>query len=189
MAAGDLTNTANVKAQAGTLSAAADAVLQSLITQASSFIATATDRSFTAAASVSEIRHGSGGRELFLAEGPVVSVQSLAVDAVVIPAQVADGQPGYFLVRNEVISLLGYTFCRGRNNVRVTYTAGYAAVPKDIEQACIELVVSAYKRVPRGVDLQSETTPQTGAVISFKLTDVPAYAARAIEQYRKVVPL
>jgi hypothetical protein len=188
VATGDLTSVVNVQAQAGMKDAAA-AVLATLITQASSFIATATDRSFSGTVSKMEIRNGSGGTELFLADGPVASITSLSIDAKPIPAQPADGQPGYFLVNSELLCLSGYVFTKGHRNVRVAYAAGYTATPKDVEQACVELVVSAYRRVPRGPDMQSETIPASGAVVSFSLKDVPAYAARVIDQYRKVVPL
>lgn len=189
MAAGDLTSAANVKAQRNIQGSSSDAVLGNLITQASAFITDFCGRSFVSAISVSEIRDGGGKCELLLASRPVVSVQSLAIDANPIPAQVADGQPGYFVVDAAVLSLVGYTFRRARKNVRVTYTAGFSAVPKDLEQACIELVWSAYDRVPRGPDKTTESFPAGGMVVSWKPADLPAYAARVIDKYQDKVPV
>jgi hypothetical protein len=196
VATGDLTTALNVKAQAPVLGSAADTLIGTLITQASAFIATFTDRSFTGAVARTEIRNGPGGTELFLAEGPVTAITftsssdtGLAIDNRPIPAQPADGQPGYFLVDNGLLCLSGYVFTRGKRNVRVKYQAGYASIPKDIEQACIELVVAAYKRVPRDPGVETLTEPKSGVVHRFSVNDLPAYAQRVIDQYRKVVPL
>jgi hypothetical protein len=98
-----------------------------------------------------------------------------------------NGQPGWFL-DGQVLCLEGYCYTRGRKNVRVSYS-GDAGSGTDIEQAVIEMVCAAYKRVPRGPELQSETIPASGAVVSFSLKDVTAYAAGVIRNRMKVVPL
>jgi hypothetical protein len=189
MAAGDLTSVANVKAQAPTLSSAADTVLGSLVTEASAFIAKVVQRKLDTTAGFSEIRDGEGGCELFLQHIPAISVATLTINAVPIVAQPADGQPGFFLVDGQVLALYGYKYTRGRKNVRITGTEGFAAVPKEIEQACIELVVAAYRRVPRGPEVNSETNPQSGSVFAFSQKDLPPFAARVLKEYRKVAPV
>jgi hypothetical protein len=190
VAAGDLTTVADVKASSGAGGAgtAADAVIARLITAASSFIATSTDRSFTGLQAFSEIRDGSGGDLLLLGNTPVVSIQSLSVGAVPIAAQAADGQPGYFLLNGEAISLYGYRFGKGRANVRVSYTAGYAAIPADVAQACIELVESMYRKGHRDPLQQSESN-QGITTTSYKVQDVPPFVQSVIDKYKKVVPI
>lgn len=190
MATGDLTVLADVKASSGSGGAgsAGDPVINRLITAASTFIATATDRSFTGLAPYSEIRDGSGGDLLLLSNTPVVSVQSLSVGANPIAAQLADGQPGYFVLNGEAISLYGYRFSKGRANVRVSYTAGYLAIPADVAQACIELVESMYRRGHRD-PLQKSESNQGITTTSYEIKDVPPFVQSVIDKYRKVVPV
>jgi len=189
VAAGDLTTLADVKALSniGAGGTASDPELTRLITAASTFIANATGRSFDSVKTANEIRDGSGGVNLYLREGPVVTVQSLYIGTVPIPLQPQDGQPGYFIVGNSV-ALYGYSFTRGLNNVRVSYTYGYTAIPADVAQAAIELVVSMYRRGPRDALLTKETTPATGAVTEYEFMDVPAFTQSVINKYKKVVP-
>ena len=185
MATGDLTTLANVKAWPGIAGNASDALLSRLITSASSWIADVTSRSFISGNAVSEIRDGTGGQELLLS-GPVTAITSVIIDTLTIPAQTANGQPGYFLSGN-VLCLEGYTFTRARKNVRLAYVNGYATVPADIEQACIELVVSAYKRGPRGPDLSDRSV--MGQSHKWSLQDTPLSVQRCLSRYSKVAPV
>jgi hypothetical protein len=189
VAAGDLALLADVKSWSGIggTGTAADAIVARLITAASAFISKATGRSFSGVSAQSEIRDGSGGDLLVLANSPVISVQSLAVGAVPIPAQVADGQAGYFLVDQESLALVGYTFGRGKRNVRVSYTAGYVATPADVTQACITLVEVMYRLGTRDPMVKSEATPASGMVTAFEMKDVPAFVQSVIDKYKRVV--
>jgi hypothetical protein len=180
----DLTSVANVKGWAGIAGTASDVLLARLVTSASAWITDFTSRSFMQG-SATDIRDGTGGTELAL-PGPVASVQTLTVNTVSIPAQPADGQAGFFLA-GDVLCLSGYRFARGRKNVRVTYTAGYATVPAAVEQACIEMVTSAYKRGQRGPDLASRNV--SGESHTWALQDMPASVQRVLARYSKVVPL
>ncbi|HUN45001.1 MAG TPA: hypothetical protein VMU85_00715, partial [Stellaceae bacterium] len=96
MAEGDLTSLANVKAWFAPPLAATtdDALLQRLITAASGFILTWLDRDL-AEQSYSEIRDGTGGRRLALANTPVTAVAALAIDGVAIPPMPDATSPGY----------------------------------------------------------------------------------------------
>ena len=185
MATGDLTNVANVQAQAG-MATAASGVLASLITAASADIVREASRPFGATVSITRRLNGNGQVQMYLPENPIVSVSSLAIDGKTISQQVADQQPGWFIA-DESLCLFGYCFTRGKRNVNVSWTYGYTVVPKDIEQACIELVVANYRRVPRGPELQSETIPASGAVVSYALKDMPAAVQRVVDNYRRLV--
>lgn len=181
----DLTTTAKAKAWGRIPGSSGDALLAVLVTSCSAWIESVTSRSFSSQ-STSEIRDGTGGQELVLANRPVISMTSLTVNAVAIPAQPADGQRGYFLV-GDLLCLYGATFTRGRKNVRVTYTGGYATVPTDIEQACNELVISAYNRGSRGPDMESRSAG--GQSHSWTLEDMPDSVRKVIARYQTVVPL
>jgi hypothetical protein len=191
VAAGDLTTSAAVKAYGGGqwgVGSAADLNVQTLITAASLFITNYTQRKFTSNP-YSEIRNGTGGTEMMLANPPVTAMTSLSIDNTPIPAQPAPFQPGYFLVGTDMIAVYGYVFTRARRNVYLAYVAGYASVPTDIAQACNEMVVAAYRRGPRGPDVDSHTSQLTHETTRFKLAWLTPAAREAIDWYRRIVPL
>jgi hypothetical protein len=137
MAAGDLTSLANVKAWLSPplTSTADDALLTRLISAASRFILGYLDRPVLLAQPYAETRDGLGNRTLLLRQWPVVSIASLTVDGNLVPAVAAglsaagwllDGWDGWSAGQPQALSLIGYAFPRGRQNVAIGYTAGYA---------------------------------------------------------------
>jgi hypothetical protein len=83
-----------------------------------------------------ELRDGSNGVKLMLRNWPVVSVSSLIVNGITIPAASSMTSTGYTLVpwdgtaagTMQQIILQGYTFTRGVANVQITYDSGYCVV-------------------------------------------------------------
>src|SRR5579863_7059613 len=152
MAFGDLTTLADVKAwlQTGQTSfpATDDVLLSRLITAASQFIQTWLGRQI-ASSDWQEVRDGSGGQRLTFANFPVTAVLSLSIDGIAIAAAPTDGgfDAGYVFTPTE-LALRCYVFTRRAQNVIFTYTAGYAATPPDVAQACIELCASVIASVP-----------------------------------------
>lgn len=185
MATGDLTTLANVKAYLSPplTTTADDALLTRLVTAASQFIQTWLGRTIAETA-YSETRNGVGGTRLFLRHRPVVSVSSVTVDGVAIAPASGPGQPGYLFDDNSVY-LAGYAFTRGAQNVTVAYTAGYAATPPELEQACIALVALRYKERDR---IGQVSKNLAGEVVSFTQKDMPADVQTLLDQYRSVVP-
>jgi hypothetical protein len=49
------------------------------------------------------------------------------------------------------------SWATGSRNIHVEYTAGYATIPDDVEQACMELVKDAFDRAKRDTTLMGET--------------------------------
>src|ERR1700730_8476632 len=109
-----------------------------LITQASRAILSAINRSTILPTMFVEVRDGQGGDAMMLANYPVISVASLAIGGVTIqpsgPLITIGMQAGYILEGDgdpappgsmQQLFLNGYIFPRGRQNVTVTYTAGY----------------------------------------------------------------
>lgn len=185
MATGDLTTLANVKAYLSPplTTTNDDAMLTRLVTAASQFIQTWLGRTIAATAYV-ETRNGLGGTRLFLRNRPVVSVASVTVDGVAIAPAAGPGQPGYLFDDNSVY-LTGTAFTRGPQNVAVAYTAGYAATPPELEQACIALVALRYKERDR---IGQASKNLAGEVVSFAQKDMPADVQTLLDQYRSVVP-
>ena len=137
MPASDLTNLANVKSWLGVSDNKSDAVLSRLISAVSAQVLAYLQRDALFSYSRTETRSGSGTGELLLRAWPVTSVASVVVDNVVIPQSIPTaGTPypfGWALSTytgtppgtNQTVSMRGWTFCRGMQNVQVTYTAGY----------------------------------------------------------------
>lgn len=177
---------------AGSASAAEAAELQALITSVSAWITNYCGRNFVGVVACNEIRNGTGKERIVLADRPLVAVTSITVNQCAIPPQVADGQPGYFIIPTpaadslgpNIIALERYCFARGRYNVRLSYTAGWATIPLAVAQACIEIVTAAYKRGPRDPALTSQAVEnQTTAFSQAAIT--PA-AMAMLDPYRKV---
>ncbi len=130
----NLTTLSNAKAWLGVSTTDDDNLLTRLIGAASRAIHTYLQRPNLFQHACSETYDGSGGRRLVLREWPVLSVASLKVGTVSVPAAASYGQSGYLLEAwngyppggPQALDLCWYDFCRGLNNVAVTYTAGYA---------------------------------------------------------------
>ncbi len=191
MAFGDLATLDNVKAWLQTgqnpFPDTDDALLSQLITAASQFIQTWLARQI-APTDYQEVRDGSGGQRLAFANFPVTAVLSLTIDGLTIPSAPTDGgfSAGYVFTPTE-LALRGYVFTRRAQNVIVTYTAGYAATPPDVAQACIELVCQRYRE-------RSHIGEQTRAVggnetVTYALTDMSPDVKLLLSQYRMVAPV
>jgi hypothetical protein len=186
MATGDLTTLANVKAYLSPplVTTADDALLSRLVTAASQFIQSWLNRTI-ATATYSETRNGAGGTRLFLRNRPVTAIASLTIDGVAIaPSSQPPTGDGY-LFDDSSLYLIGHCFTRGAQNVSVHYTAGFAATPPEIEQACIALVALRYKERDR---IGQGSKNVGGETVSFQQKDMPADVATILDQYRNVVP-
>jgi hypothetical protein len=180
-----LTTLANVKAflALGTsVGAADDPLLSRLITAVSQYIETACNRTF-AAASYTETRNGNRGRAMAFRQTPVTAVASLVIDTVTIPARPNSLSFGYSFDEN-VLYLDGFSFGSGKQSVVLSYTAGYASIPYDLEQAAIMLTSLVY----RGRDRIGVTGKGIGPEhISYLVGKIPADVCATIDQYSRVL--
>lgn len=142
MATGDLVQLATVKSWLGLTSSADDALLSGLITQISRAIYNYINRSFVLPANVTEAYDGSGRESLILRNWPVGAISAVVVDGRPIPPaplMVAgvETAPGYVLEQADdqppgamqQLFLRGpYRFHKGRQNVIVSYRAGYEII-------------------------------------------------------------
>jgi hypothetical protein len=184
MAAGDLTTLANAKQWLGVSGTADDALLTRLITAVSGWIVGYLNRPILTA-TYTNTSNGNGGDTLLLPNTPITAVSSVSIDGVSIPAQTGPTTSGYTF-DTSAIYLNGYSFTQAKANVQITYTAGFATVPLEIEQAAIELVEYRYtaKQHPhqKSVGIAQQTT-------SFITQDVPDYIKSMLSNYRRVAPL
>ena len=199
----DLTTLSNAKAWLNipATQTSEDALLTRLVTAESLLFLQAVNRANLNQASYTEKRNGNGGSVLMVRNYPIISVQSLTIDTVVISAS-PDGVRSGYVFDDYTISLVGgphssgmssganaylpaYAFNKGYGNIVVSYTAGHANVPGEVEQAVIELIAFRYRERGR-IGLISEHTGQQTTAYSQK--DVPAGVQRVIEQYARKVP-
>jgi len=181
----DLTTLDAVKAWLSLEETTDDALLSSLISATSQYIQSWLNRTF-AITQYTERRDGVPyGDTLVLRNHPVVSVSSVTMDGRVIPAS-PDYVSNGFWADDVAMYLVGYRMTKGRKNVAITYTAGYATVPLDIAQACTELVALRYSERGR-IGHQSKTL--NGEVVSFMVKDFPPDVQTILNNYREVVPI
>ncbi|MFZ2005891.1 MAG: hypothetical protein WB697_05440 [Stellaceae bacterium] len=191
MAFGDLCALADVTAWLQTgqnpFPAADDALLARLITAASQFIQSWLQRQIAVSDWI-EIRDGNGGQRLTFANTPVVNVIALAIDGLTIPPAPTDGRlgAGYVFSPTE-LALRGYVFTRRAQNVVVTYTAGYASVPPDIAQACIELVCQRYRERSRTGEVSKAL--MSGEAVTYSQKDMSDDIRTLLTQYQAVAPV
>ena len=189
MAFGDLTTLADVKAwlQTGqaTFPASDDALLTRLVTAASQYIQTWLNRQI-AAADLLEIRDGTGGHRLQFACFPVTAVLSLTIDGLDVPEAVPFNAAGYRFSSTQ-LSVRGYRFNRGAQNVVVAYTAGYSTTPSEVAQACIELVALRYRERTR----IGEVSRSLGGAetVAYAQKDMSDAVKTLLQQYRLVAPI
>jgi len=142
MAASDLAVLADVKtwlAGSSGIGTTDDALLARLITDVSGAITAYLGRPSLIPRTLSERLDGNGKTRLFLPRYPVLQIASLVIDTVAVAAATppAAGTPhpcGYLLEiwnglppgRPQALDLFDMVFRRGRQNVVVTYSAGYA---------------------------------------------------------------
>jgi len=162
-------------------------LLARLITAASRFIESWLDRRIALCDWV-EVRDGNGGQRLAFANVPVSQVWSLSIDGLSIPPAPTDGGfgAGYVFSPTE-LALRGYVFTRRAQNVSVTYTAGYASVPPDIAQACIELVCQRYRE--RSRIGEASKSLMSGETVTFSQKDMSDDVKTLLSQYRAVAPV
>lgn len=153
-----------------------------------------------ASASYTRTFNGIGSEKIALPDRPVTAISSLTIDAIPITQGVVGSAAG-FLFDTKFIYLYGggihshaiNRFNRGIQNVVVTYTAGFTAVPQDIQQACLVWLASAWNLVGedasigslRAGDTQSDFK-NTMTVLGKAVALVPPKVLSLILPYRRV---
>ena len=186
--ASDLCLIADVKAWLGITAVTDDALITRLITAVSNFFRTTTGRIFDVEA-YTETRSGNGQRTLYLRQYPIQSITVLVVNGVTIPAVAGNaftlGRVGY-IYSGDHITLLGYEFTRGMDNILISYSAGYPTIPYDLAQAAIELVCFKYKEKER---IGHESKSLAGETVAFIIKEVPESVKSVLNKYNSVLPI
>ncbi len=144
---------------------------------------------------------GQGLRKLFVPDLPLISVQSLSINGVTVPqgSMAGGSQQAGFYNNASSIALIGYCFEPGFQNIQITYTAGRATVPADLERAVldwIKIVAAGKALIGFGVNATSIRAGDTG--IEFggkgdstdqKLIPIPTQIYSVLRRYIRVVPI
>jgi hypothetical protein len=88
---------------------------------------------------ITEEYDGTSSSNLFLNQMNLSSITSISIDGVTVDAS------EYKFRRNGIVVRLNSVWPRGILNTNVTYKAGFATVPPDLELACKHLVNFYYK--------------------------------------------
>jgi len=113
---------------------------------------------------------------------PLLSVNSLTIDSIAIPAE-SGNKPGYYIMNGAVWLSGQYTFSRGIGNVVLSYQDGYSTIPAVFKKAVIELTATRLKEIERlGVSSKSVGTES----ISYAAKEMPASIKGYLDQFRKV---
>ena len=165
-----------------------DSLLQRIISGASEWIRQETSRDFEAG-NMTEVRSGTGGRIMFVKRPPIISVSSVYVNGNSISVKSSNvanylNSEGYSFTGDH-ISLFGFIFTRGLDNVQLTYMGGYNSVPYDIEQACIETVGITYRELDH-LGFKSKTL--SGETITFSEASLTERSKATIGRYKSPIP-
>lgn len=164
-----------------------DGLLGKMITGASDFVEHWLARTF-AVKTWTEVQDGTGGNAITLTNTPILQVASLAIDGQPIPAAPADGgfQAGYLFTDSEVI-VRGFYFWRRRQNIIVTYQAGFAEIPPAVNRAVIELVALRYRQRTRVGEVSTHF--HDGSTTTFSQKDMDAGTAAELKAFKRVAPV
>jgi hypothetical protein len=213
VASGDLCQLADVKAwlslggpagSPGAMQSSDDSILERLITAESQDILSWLGRPLLSADWI-ETRDGLNGiygqyeSRFQFGVTPCTAVLQVIVSGTTIPSvptttPAPPGQSlatyytttaGYEFSPTQLV-IRGYLVPRRAQCVQIQYTAGYASVPVDVEQAAIELVALTYKARQRVGELSKRIGEE---VVSYDRSPIPPSIARKLQPYRLVAPI
>lgn len=109
-----------------------------------------------AEASYTRTFNGNNSHMLLLPDRPVISVQSVTIDTFTPPQSTSPVMPGFTWDDRFVYLRGGFgleyrgswahdRFHHGIQNVQIAYTAGYATIPADVQQACLDWMSVAWE--------------------------------------------
>lgn len=77
-------------------------------------------------------------------------------------------------------------FSNGKGNIKITYSAGYASIPYDLQHAALLMVLHAYKRhyQDQRIGLVSETIGDRN--MTYANEDIPKSAKSILDKYRNL---
>jgi hypothetical protein len=128
---------------------------------------------------------GNGKSMLLWQDYPVTAVSSVSINGIAVSPATDYTGLGYRFDSTRLVLQAGQAFCRGMMNVALSYTAGFAVIPADLLQACLESAALKFRqRAQIGVSAKS----LAGETITFVQADFPKSALLVMQNYKRVVP-
>lgn len=162
-----------------------DSIVELFINSASQMLETECDRLFKSQA-ITEKQHGRGQNFLLLKQWPVTAVAELRIDREGVftdPSTLIDAADYQITDDGNGIVLLHRSFQHGYNNVRIQYTAGFATVPADLEEACLWTVT--WKRGIRDAgDIGRQSKSKDTETVQW-LQEAPKDVTNTILRYKR----
>lgn len=162
------------------LNTSEDARIEFFINQASDAIERYCNRKFVSQ-TFTEIYDGRNYDRLLVNQYPISSITSIYVD----PSWVFDSTSliaaTEYQIANESEIRYKSIFPRGIGNIKITYVAGYAAIPSALEGACLQLVDYLYQqRSDRRAGISQKSKNQEN--VSF-IIDMPPVIKTLLEPF------
>jgi hypothetical protein len=176
---------AQLKAWLNITDSSQDANLTPLLTAATQACISYLNRDLVQS-SQTETYDGPGSSILPLNTFPITAVASVMMDGQpVVPA--AFNQAGYVIGKFS-LRAKGMVWCKGFQNVTVSYTGGYATIPTDAVQACLLAASAMFNSMAADPNLQSESTSGvfSGSFWQSGPGALPPSSRSLLINYRKV---
>lgn len=198
MAAGDLTTITNALAWLNCQSDDGFGTVQRVITAVSVMVKNNLSRDILST-SYTATFDGRGRRRIMLPNTPITAVSSVKIGdfgQLSVPARVVGGGAGYTFSDKFVYVDPPYRFEHGIQNVKISYTGGYATVPADIEQATLTWIRVIMEGQNYSAAIAKAKAGQTQLDFSFIITSLgpnnhlpmPPAVWSMLAQYMRVTP-
>lgn len=176
-----LTSIDAVKEFIGQTTDADDTRITACLTRASAYIESATGRTFASTIYTNEIYDGTGRDTLLLRNYPVITLSQVLENGAALTIGTSYTSGTDIVLEAEIgrLNRLFWVFLAYPKYYSVTYTAGYATVPEDIQEIAIELTLLMLKEKDRAGIIQHNT----GAMTSIYTRKLPDWAAATLEGY------
>jgi hypothetical protein len=182
----DLCTLADIKAWLPNQGNNDDVTLQNLISNASLQVLQYMDRPHILASAIGALTENYDGNDsdrLLPRQFPIIAVTSVSIDGVPVQQSTGPTTAGFLWDARRIL-LRCFRFCRGVQNVQLSYTAGYASVPLDLKQAAIEAFALAYRQRVR---IGEKSNSMSGQItVAYDMSDVPARSMNIFNQYRRL---
>ena len=166
-----------------------DDIIDQIILQQSEIIKQYCDRKFIQE-TFTQYYDGKGRGELFLRDYPIISVTTLNSDSSrayavedninISDDVLVDKSAGILQLWNNESA-----FASGHASVKVVYDAGYAVIPRDIQEACLLLVQHVYKRFYQDQKIGVSSESIGDRTTSFETSGIPSKVRVILDRYKK----
>ena len=136
-----------------------------------------------------EYQDGDGSPNVFTNQYPITTVSELWDDTEVLFTSINDQiSSSDFLIYSEEGNIRLYNdetiFSKGHQNIKIIYSGGYSTIPKDLELACIDWVMTEYRRIKDRT--HSYMTKSAGGASSMiDLQAIPREVKTVLDSYKK----